>query len=260
MDADWEVVSHILPKDSVTLTPSRKRPTREVFKQLISQLDRELPTGFRSARCANGAGGRSLGLSGRSVHDVLSDVTRAVAARRLEVESRKVLRSRGRVAFEIGMPGWIIIATSPGAEAFFQNAPWGSMMGRSLADLVIPEDLDDLDALTSCSAQVPCASSIEKAETLSLAGFVKAEDLNDLDALTSCSAQVPCASSNERKAKTRLIRLLNFKTPDLREGPEPWQRAVRRHTAQVSNVFPHLDHRSAYEQHIPLTLPPHGVH
>ena len=201
MDADWGVVPHISPKDSVTLTPSRKRPTREVFKQLISQLDRELPTGFRSARCANGAGGRSLGLSGRSVHDVLSDVTRAVAARRLEVESRKVLRSRGRVAFEIGMPGWIIIATSPGAEAFFQNAPWGSIMGHSLADLVIPEDL------------------------------------NDLDALTSCSAQVASASSNERKAKTRLIRLLNFKTPDLREGPEPWQRAVRRHTAQVSNVF-----------------------
>ena len=202
MDADWEDdVPHISAKDSVTPAASRKRPTREVFKQLISQLDRELPTGFRSARCANGAGGRSLGLSGRSVHDVLSDVTRAVAARRLEVERRKVLRSRGRVAFEIGMPGWIIIATSPGAEAFFQNAPWGSMMGHSLADLVIPEDLDDLDALTSCSAQVACASS------------------------------------NERKAKTRLIRLLNFKTPDLREGPEPWQRAVRRHTAQVSNVF-----------------------
>ena len=213
MDADWGVVPHISPKDSVTLTPSRKRPTREVFKQLISQLDRELPTGFRSARCANGAGGRSLGLSGRSVHDVLSDVTRAVAARRLEVESRKVLRSRGRVAFEIGMPGWIIIATSPGAEAFFQNAPWGSIMGHSLADLVIPEDLDDLDALTSCSAQVACASS------------------------------------NERKAKTRLIRLLNFKTPDLREGPEPWQRAVRRHTAQVSNVFPNFDHRTGIQLH-----------
>ncbi len=240
---------HISAKDSVTPAASRKRPTREVFKQLISQLDRELPTGFRSARCANGAGGRSLGLSGRSVHDVLSDVTRAVAARRLEVERRKVLRSRGRVAFEIGMPGWIIMATSPGAEAFFQDAPWGNMMGQSLAGFVKPEDLNDLDALASSSAQVPCASSIEKAETRSLGDFMKTEDLNDLDALTSCSAHVPCTSSIERKAETRLIRLLNFKTPDLLEGPEPWQRAARRHTAQVSNVFPHLDHRSAYEQH-----------
>jgi hypothetical protein len=167
-----------------------QRPTREAFKKLVAQLDRELPSDFRSLPCANGAGGRSLGLAGRSVHDVLSDAVRAVAARRLEVESRRVLRSHGLLALEVEMPGWNIAAASPGADLFFRDAPWGRIERQSLADFVKREDFDDL-----------CTST---------------------DASSLGSPGTP-----------RSIRILHFAKPDLREGPEPWQRAVRRHTAQV---------------------------
>jgi len=176
-----------------------KRPTREAFKKLVAQLDRELPTNFRSLRCTNGAGGRSLGLSGRSAHDVLSDVVRAVAARRLEIESKQMLRSRGVVALEVEMPGWIITAASPGADLFFRDAPWGRIEGQSLADFVKREDFDDL--CTIC---------------------------------TDASVDThPCAASLGSPVTHRSIRILHFAKTDLREGPESWQRAVRRHTAQV---------------------------
>ena len=176
-----------------------QRPTREAFKKLVAQLDRELPSDFRSLRCANGAGGRSLGLSGRSVHDVLSDVVRAVAARRVEVESKQTLRSRGVVALEVEMPGWTITAASPGADLFFRDAPWGRIEGQSLADFVKREDFDELCAMFA-----------------------------DASADTH-----PWAASLGSPVTPRAIRILHFAKPDLREGPEPWQRAVRRHTAQV---------------------------
>lgn len=120
--------------------PSRAdaRPTRKAFRKLLTMLDAVLPAGFRCKPLPNGAGTRSLGIAGRSVHEVLADVVRAVAARRAELDLKKLLQSRGALSVEVEMPGWIITGTSPGAELFFQHAPpeWGALHGQSLADLL----------------------------------------------------------------------------------------------------------------------------
>ena len=132
-----------------------RRSTREVFSDLLAKLDAVLPADHRSVPRPNGAGSRSLGSAGRSVHDVLTDVVRAVAARRSEYSDKADIRSNGAVAIEVSMPGWIISAMSPGAKHFFKDAPWGSVEGQSLADFVQWEDLDDFNAL--CLSP-PCKS------------------------------------------------------------------------------------------------------
>ena len=127
-----------------------RRSTREVFRSLLAKLDAVLPSDQRSTPRPNGAGSRSLGSAGRSVHDVLSDAVRAVAARRSERDHKAELHSNGSMAIEVEMPGWIITAMSPGAKLFFKHAPWGSVEGQSLADFVQWEDLDDFDAMYQC--------------------------------------------------------------------------------------------------------------
>ena len=74
--------------------PHSRRSTRETFRSLVSSLDSILPPEFRSHPRPNGAGSRSLGVAGRSVHDVLTDVVRAVAARRSELDSKSKLHAR----------------------------------------------------------------------------------------------------------------------------------------------------------------------
>jgi hypothetical protein len=74
-------------------------------------------------------------------------VVRAVVALRKQLDQQAVLRSMDAVMVEVEMPDWIITAMSPGAEIFFNDAPWGSMMGQSLTDFVKWEDLADLDSL-----------------------------------------------------------------------------------------------------------------
>jgi hypothetical protein len=146
--------------------PMRMRPTRTVLKELVATLDTVLPEAYRSTPRPNGAGSRSLGKSGRSMHDVLADVVRAVAARRADFDRTQVFRSRGPLIFEVEMPGWIITSMSPGAELFFKDAPWGSMEGQSLADFVQWEDLEDFNTLfvESGSAPIsPAASSVSGA-------------------------------------------------------------------------------------------------
>jgi len=137
------------------------RPTRQVFKELVSAIDTLIPSNFRTSRCHNGAGARSLGIAGRSVHDVLSDVVRVVAARRAELDCRRILRSRGALLFEVEMPGWIITGMSPGGELFLKDAPWGSMegLGPSLADFVHMEDLDALHALCPNTTKTTAANA-----------------------------------------------------------------------------------------------------
>ena len=134
-------------------TPSKNsllaKPTREVFRDLVATLDTVLPVEHRSCARPNGAGSRSLGTAGRSVHDVLADVVRAVAARRAALERKTMLQSCGALSFEVEMPGWVVTSASPGAELLFENAPWGSMEGQSLADFVHSDDLGPFNALWS---------------------------------------------------------------------------------------------------------------
>ena len=139
---------------SSSQAPSRNsllaKPTREVFRELVAVLDTVLPVDHRSSARPNGAGSRSLGTAGRSVLDVLADVVRAVAARKAELDRKNALQSRGALSFEVEMPGWVVTSTSPGAEPFFEHAPWGSSMeGQSLADWVHSDDVETFNALWS---------------------------------------------------------------------------------------------------------------
>ena len=131
------------------------RTTREVFKRLVATLDSVLPPDFRSAPRPNGAGARSLGKAGRSSHDVLADAVRFVAARRHKLDQQAMLRSRGAITVEVETCDCTITAMSPGAEFFFKDSPWGSMMGQSLRDFVQWEDLDNLNALMGSLVATP---------------------------------------------------------------------------------------------------------
>ena len=133
---------------------------RQVFRNLLGNLDDAIPAKYRSARKSRGAGTRSLGSAGRSIHDILTDAMRAVADRRSE-QSDKVKPCSGSVTIEVEMPGWIISAMSPGARLFFKNAPWGCVEGHSLEDFVLWEDLNDFNALCPCRA----TSQVKSAKT-----------------------------------------------------------------------------------------------
>jgi len=184
------------------------RTTREVFKRLVATLDSVLPTDFRSAPRPNGAGARSLGRAGRSSHDVLADAVRFVAARRHKVDQQVMLRSRGTITVEVETSDCTITAMSPGAEFFFKDAPWGSMMGQSLRDFVQWEDLENLNALMSSPVATPAGHD---SASSSVSGSRPASPASPLS--SSCSA----GSSSRRGSLTadahaeyRRIRLLHF--------------------------------------------------
>ena len=150
--------------------PGQKAPvrtTRETFKRLVAELDAVLRADLRSAPRPNGAGPRSLGNAGRSSHDVLADVVRSVAALRSELDQQCMLRSSGAVTVEVETSDWTITAMSPGAEIFFKDAPWGSMMGQSLTDLV---KWEDLDALHSLMSSAPATAAVYDADPASAPG------------------------------------------------------------------------------------------
>ena len=56
------------------LSNAQRKETRERQRRLVARLDELLPPGARIRATVNGAGGRALGVSGRSLHDVLEDV------------------------------------------------------------------------------------------------------------------------------------------------------------------------------------------
>jgi len=58
---------------------TQRKKRRHVQNELVRQLDMVLPKDFRRGMSVNGAGGRSLGITGRSLHDVLEDTVMAVA-------------------------------------------------------------------------------------------------------------------------------------------------------------------------------------
>ena len=186
------------------------RTTREVFKRLVATLDSVLPTDFRSAPRPNGAGARSLGKAGRSSHDVLADAVRFVAARRHKLDQQAMLRSRGTITVEVEVEtsDCTITAMSPGAEFFFKDAPWGSIMGQSLRDFVQWEDLENLNALMSSPVATPAGHD---SASSSVSGSRPASPASPLS--SSCSA----GSSSRRGSLTadahaeyRRIRLLHF--------------------------------------------------
>ena len=179
------------------------RTTREVFKRLVASLDAALPTDRRSLPRTNGAGSRSLGNGGRSVHDVLADVVRAVVALRKQLDQQAVLRSMDAVMVEVEMPDWIITAMSPGAEIFFNDAPWGSMMGQSLTDFVKWEDLADLDSL---KAPLATPAGCDIAPSAPSSGSHPTSPASSL----SCSSASSSSGSADSRAEYRHIRLMHF--------------------------------------------------
>jgi len=193
-----------MPMGHMAVSPRQSmqaRTTRDVFKELVATLDQVLPDEFRSCPRPNGAGSRSLGGGGRSVHDVFADVVRAVAARRAELDRLAILRSCGPVTVEVEMPGWTITSLSPGAELFFKDAPWGSVVGQSLADFVQWEDLDLFNSLCRPHDAL-------------------------LDYPLCCELQTLSQSSADsaHESATRCIKLMHFQDPGHTQRPLPSRR------------------------------------
>ena len=59
-----------------------RKQRRKLGKALVQKLDATLPQHYSSQPTLNGAGGRSLGSKGRSLHDVLTDAIKVVQAAR----------------------------------------------------------------------------------------------------------------------------------------------------------------------------------
>jgi len=57
----------------------QRKARRKTQSDLVRHLDAMLPDSFRRGVSFNGAGGRALGMAGRSLHDVLEDAVMAVA-------------------------------------------------------------------------------------------------------------------------------------------------------------------------------------
>ena len=181
--------------DALATVTSKANPTRKLFKELLVSLDLVLPDEFRSCARPNGAGLRSLGIAGRSMHDVLSDVVRAVASRRAELDRKSMLRSHGSMVLEVEMPGWNITSKSPGAELFFKGNPWGDLEGQSLTDFLQREDVEYLNAMWSGSSSASTPSTSTSPHTPS----------SPSSSVASCSR--PSAATC---AGTRGIKLMHF--------------------------------------------------
>jgi hypothetical protein len=150
--------------DETTNEVRRARTRKKALK--VAELDALLPIEYKRKQ-QNLAGRRLVGLGGRTLEDVLEDTKRFLSemttrwhsepadelndqVERESIAAQPMLRSVcGAVTVEVETPDWTITAMSPGAVNFFKDAPWGPMMGQSLADHVKWEDLDDLHSLMS---------------------------------------------------------------------------------------------------------------
>ena len=121
------------------------------------------PSARINATPKQGAGARGLGAGGRSLHQALEDLVGYLkgleAAGRLprwmpgaeagppsQVQHRTALLSC-RSLFVVEVESnvlWTMRALGHGAADFFAHAPWGSMEGQSLANLVRCEDIPSL--------------------------------------------------------------------------------------------------------------------
>ena len=235
------------------------RTTREVFKRLVATLDSVLPKDFRSVPRPNGAGARSLGNAGRSSHDVLADAVRFVAARRHKLDQQAMLRSRGAMTVEVETSDCTITAMSPGAEFFFKDAPWGSMMGQSLRDFVQWEDLDNINDLMSSPVATPAGHDSGPS---SVSGSRPASPASPLS--SSCSS----ASSSRREslkfdahADYRCIRLMHFTSMESDMPSRPrcascWAAAYSSDDSEGPGCQPvHSSRPDGHGNEVPFTLP-----
>jgi hypothetical protein len=192
----------LVNSDALATVTSKANPTRKLFKELLVSLDLVLPEEFRSCARPNGAGLRSLGTAGRSMHDVLSDVLRAVASQRAELDRKNMLRSHGSIVLEVEMPGLNITSKSPGAELFFKDTPWGSLEGQSLTDFL---QLEDVEYMNDMWCSRPSSATLPS---------IPSNPASPRTPSSPSSSVASCSSSSAATcAGTRRIKLMHFSGP-----------------------------------------------
>jgi hypothetical protein len=129
--------------------------TKRVGKELVRQLDMVLPKEFRRGMSVNGAGGRSLGITGRSLHDVLEDTVMAVARLRgREAKSVKPHADSRRRRISSAQPA-APSSSKPTTSALQAGSVYGPMLRAVLESESASEDrsrLQGLIAASSCSS------------------------------------------------------------------------------------------------------------
>ena len=171
--------------DKMVANAARK-DKRELQRRLIASLDHVLPPGAKRHTTVNGAGGRALGVSGRSLHNVLEDVLRFLrtllkrkarqrpAASDVDATTAggglpsaraipgvpggaqldddafrlSIMASHSLVAIEVSLPDWSITRVNPGASAFFGSMPPVELTGQCLLNSFVHyDDVSDLQQL-----------------------------------------------------------------------------------------------------------------
>ena len=178
--------------DKMVANAARK-DKRELQRRLIASLDHVLPPGAKRHTTVNGAGGRALGVSGRSLHNVLEDVLRFLrtllkrkarqrpAASDVDATTAggglpsaraipgvpggaqldddafrlSIMASHSLVAIEVSLPDWSITRVNPGASAFFGSMPPVELTGQCLLNSYV--HYDDVSVL-----QQLCAAAITR--------------------------------------------------------------------------------------------------
>jgi len=115
----------------------RRKAGRKHVTNMLKIIDSILPLSVQSNPSPNGAGGRAVGMTGRSLHDVLKDTVRYLTRIKKErlhkqhcVELARGLQSAESVS---GM--------GLSAQSFFKASTLGVASGSSLANFVKCEDL-----------------------------------------------------------------------------------------------------------------------
>jgi hypothetical protein len=153
-----------------------------------------------------------------------------------------------------------ITAMSPGAEFFFKDAPWGSMMGQSLRDFVQWEDLDNINDLMSSPVATPAGHDSGPS---SVSGSRPASPASPLS--SSCSS----ASSSRREslkfdahAEYRCIRLMHFTSMESDMPSRPrcascWAAAYSSDDSEGPGCQPvHSSRPDGHGNEVPFTLLP----
>merc|ERR1719199_2106151 len=123
----------------------------------MSRLDTLLPPPWRSTPSPNNAGGRAIGVQGRSLHDVLTDTVRYLTQlkqdsllKKYGVEPTDVIKrglqsSKSMLCVEVegakGDDACSITGMGQAAKGFFKHSPWGDVHGHSLSHFVKCDDV-----------------------------------------------------------------------------------------------------------------------
>ena len=145
----------------------RRKQGRRNVNMMLAKLDSTLPAQFQSSPSRNGAGGRAIGNSGRSLHDVLTDTVRCLAKMRqdalhrahgvdgTEVVKHALRASKSILCVEVesakGDDACVITDMGAGAKDFFAHSPWGDVKGDSMAHFVKCGDLAAFHSILGAS-------------------------------------------------------------------------------------------------------------